>query len=1244
MRAAFLTTRPLTTSLLTIGLLALAACTAPPESAYVSGGGTATSVAIGRTAAGEECRLARSGAGGDVLCGEWSSPSARIRATEAAAPLEAAEAARAGLAARLDCAAPRPTTALGGQPAALMDCRRRAGGWPAFALTVRSGNRTWLAEGVLPAYAAAEQSIGVLGGSIRPDAAPLPSAALDAMIRRMAREAVTSGDIGRYEGLMQAGRDANQAERFVAAETAYRAALTLQERALGGNAPDTFQPMALLALQLSNQGRYPEAEVLFARAAALAPRAADPLATAAIAHYRGLHEANRGRADPALALLSQAGGAYARYAPPPTPGAPAVVTDPIASRALIGLIETRRNSAAILRAAGRAAEAEAASAEAARLARSAAGSDADIILARVSRTGGSIAAGGGGNLAAADRAYATAADRFARGVPRSRPLADTLLLRAASLSPAAAAGPCRDAVAILTNLREGTSPARIAPCVDAFAAAGTPEGLADAFGAAQLAQGNVTAVQIARAAARLAAGARDPAVAEALRRREAADRDLSARYRERDEAAADGRPLDALNARIAEAETAAAEADAAAQSAAPGYAQLVASVSPARDVMAALAPGEAMVLTTLPPDRRGWTFLLLDGQIHAGRVGADTPAVAAAVARLRASVESGAADKPFDAAAAYAVHAAIFSGVAEPLSRARALVAVPEGPLLSIPYGVLVTEAPSRPTGHEGASFLLARLPVAHVPAASSLVAIRRAGPSRAARPWFGFGDPRPVPQAVAARAFPAQPACGQALSSLAPLPASAIELAAAREVTGATTADLRLGPAFTASSVRNTRLSDYRVLHFATHGVLPSDLTCLTEPAIIATPLPDASGALVTAGTILDLDLDADLVVLSACNSGGGVAAGESLSTLARAFFFGGARGLLVTHWYVNDVAAARVAAFTLRNTRAGDPPAEALRRAQLDLLRVPGAGHPALWAPFALIGPGPSAPTRTATGARPRDERRGPPLSEAPDGRATALHLEHRPAPPWIAASAPTFRSAVECTGLLVAVPCYGGMVTAATLRGLLDTQRAALSLGLPVAVATTTNESLVPRARNALAAAFLASSASHLLFVDADIGFGADAVLRLLGHARPVAGGLYRAKTEAREEWVAAFPTGQGGRPEPARRDPRTGAVEVAALGTGFLLLHRSVLERLAEALPEIRYRTAGGAEGGHAHAFFEAGIEPGAAAGEGRYLSEDYLFCARWRALGGEVWCDPAILLEHHGQVRLSGDPASLFAPA
>jgi len=974
-------------------ILGLGACAAPPPSAYVgaASGDAGALLSVGQTSAGEECRLARTGSGGDILCGDWASPSVRVRTVEQAAPRSAAENARLALNSGLECDAPRDTTALGGQPAAVMDCRRRVGGWPAFILAVPSGGRMWLAEGVLPAHAVAERGIGILSGRITAQSAPVPSAGLDQLAQRLARAAFATGDISRFEGLMAVGRDANQAERFVAAETAYRAALALQERSLGADSADRFLPMALLALQLSNQGRFPDAEALLSRAAALAPRAADPLAPALLAHYRGLHAANRGRNDAALALFAESGAAYTAWVPPELRGGrraglpPPVFTDPLASRALMGMVETRRNSAAVLRAAGRLPEAELASAAAQALA--SVGGDAvgaDVINARLARTGGAVTSGAG-DAAGAERDFARAATRFARGIPRSRPLADTLLLRAANVGGTQAVALCRDAIEILRTLREGTTASRIAPCVDGFIALGTPAGLAEAFEAAQLAQGGVTTTQIATAAARLTAGARDPAVGDALRRREAADRLLATRYRERDAAAAEGGRTDlgALNARIAEAEMALAEADAAAQSAAPGFAQLVQSVASTAEVLAALLPGEALVTTTLPPNTRGWTFVLLDGEISAGRAGDDTSQIAELVTRIRAGVASGNANGTFDAQAAYRLHEALFANVAQAYGRARTLVVLPEGPLLSLPYGVLVTAAPPKADGHEGAAFLLQRLAISHVPAASSLVTLRRAGVSAAPRPWFGFGDPRPVPAGFAARSFPAAPDCGRGLSGLTALPASAIELRAAQQLMGAAVTDVRVGSAFTMAAVRAAPLRQYRVLHFATHAVLPSDLTCLNEPALIASATgPDASQAIITAGAILDLDLDADLVVLSACNSGGGAAAGESLSTLARAFFFSGARGLLVTHWYVNDAAAARVAVFTLRNIRAGDAPAEALRKAQLSLMRVAGGAHPALWAPFAMIGPGPGAQPGGGPGLRQAE-----PLGAHQAGRIAAL-----------------------------------------------------------------------------------------------------------------------------------------------------------------------------------------------------------------------------------------------------------------
>jgi CHAT domain-containing protein len=976
-----LTLRPALLSLL------LAGCIAPPPEAYVPGGSSASAaqaVPIGSNARGEACRMLRSGDTADVFCGEWTSPSARVRRV-AAAPVPALAAQTAAAqAARMSCDAPATTTVLGGQPAALLNCRRHVGGWPAFALVTTAGGNGYEAEGVLPALPAAERAIGILGGLASPTGTLPPSAALDMMAARLARQSFGANDLAQYEQLMTLGRDANQAERFVAAETAYRGALAAQERMLGAGSPDSFGPMVRLALQLSNQGRYPEAEAMFARAAPLATRASDPLARAQLAHYRGLHEANRRQADAALAELSRAEGLYGAVVSPELRAGGAAtrsgafqaggaVVDPIAARGLVGLVEVQRNRAAVLRGAGRVQEAEVASAAAAQLAAVGPGlPGADMIAARVARTSGAVA-DSAGSPGRATGFFASSAARFARGVPRSRPYADTLLLQAAAAADAGASGrsildPCRRAATVLRDLREGTSARAMAPCVDAFArSAGRDDQalLAEAFEAAQLAQGSVTTTQIARAAARLSESSRNPAAAEAIRQRDEAGRQLATLYRARDEASVaagrgGGPSVQEIDTRIAAAQDALTDADQAAQTAAPGFAQLLQSVSSAAEVFAQLEPGEALTSVFLPPEGNGWTFVLRDGRISAGRIGVTGAQMDALVTQLRGTLEDGNGEKPFAAGTAHEIYRALFAEVAAPIAEARRLLVVPSGQLLSVPFGVLVDAPPPAPTGHDNVSFLLARMPIAHVPAPSSLVALRRAGASRASQPWFGFGAPTPVPLAQAVRTFPASAQCGRLLASLPALATAGLELQASGQLMGASARDIRAGSAFTAEAVRRASLRDFRVLHFATHGLMPGELSCLQEATIIASPTPgapNASNALLTAGVVLELELDADVVILSACNSGGG-SAGESLSSLARSIFYAGARSLMVTHWYLNDAAATRIIAFSLRNLQQGQGMAEALRNAQLDLARnVPGGGHPALWGAFALVGPGPSA-----------------------------------------------------------------------------------------------------------------------------------------------------------------------------------------------------------------------------------------------------------------------------------------------
>jgi CHAT domain-containing protein len=170
-----------------------------------------------------------------------------------------------------------------------------------------------------------------------------------------------------------------------------------------------------------------------------------------------------------------------------------------------------------------------------------------------------------------------------------------------------------------------------------------------------------------------------------------------------------------------------------------------------------------------------------------------------------------------------------------------------------------------------------------------------------------------------------------------------------------------------TESAVKNAALERYQIVHFATHGLLASETKkasgSLQEPALLLTPPPaptELDDGLLTASEIAQLKLNADWVVLSACNTAGaGGGSGEALSGLARAFFYAGARALLVSHWAVDSDAAVLLTtrAFAELKQSPAIGRAEALRRAMQAVIQDrsrPEAAHPTFWAPFVVVGEG--------------------------------------------------------------------------------------------------------------------------------------------------------------------------------------------------------------------------------------------------------------------------------------------------
>jgi len=162
---------------------------------------------------------------------------------------------------------------------------------------------------------------------------------------------------------------------------------------------------------------------------------------------------------------------------------------------------------------------------------------------------------------------------------------------------------------------------------------------------------------------------------------------------------------------------------------------------------------------------------------------------------------------------------------------------------------------------------------------------------------------------------------------------------------------------------VKAMSLKDYRILAFATHALVAGELAGLSEPALVLTPPSRGTkldDGLLTASEVAQLKLDADWVILSACNtaSSDGTPGAEGLSGLAKAFFYAGSRALLVSHWPVaSDAAVAITTRMLVEARKPGIGRAEALRRAMLALIqdeKNPQYAHPYYWAPFVVVGEG--------------------------------------------------------------------------------------------------------------------------------------------------------------------------------------------------------------------------------------------------------------------------------------------------
>ena len=461
----------------------------------------------------------------------------------------------------------------------------------------------------------------------------------------------------------------------------------------------------------------------------------------------------------------------------------------------------------------------------------------------------------------------------------------------------------------------------------------------------------------------------------------------------------------------------------------PGYANLV-DPKPATiiDAQRSLRNGEALIAMFAAEERSFVWAVPREGRASFAVVPMTQAKLVEEVAALRRALDVGdvllTRMPRFDLALAYDLYRQFIRPVEGAWKSAQSLLIAPHGALGQLPFALLPTEPAQLPASGEvlfeeykKVPWLIRMAAVTQLPSVATLTALRSLPAASSDRRAFaGFGDPwfsneqaaqaskeaslapaastrgvglrnltiakvaaPPVAEAIDGAEVPLPPSApavinSSTLAQLARLPDTAEEIREIAQALHADSAqDVFLGARASKRTIKTTDLSRRRIIAFATHGLVPGDLNGLAQPAL-ALSAPEVTGdsgddGLLTMEEVLGLKLNADWVVLSACNTGTGDGAGsEAVSGLGRAFFYAGARALLVSNWPVETVSA-RLLTTRLFRHQAENPGltrAEALRRSMLDLLDGPGFldpaskrtlysyAHPMFWAPFSLVGDG--------------------------------------------------------------------------------------------------------------------------------------------------------------------------------------------------------------------------------------------------------------------------------------------------
>jgi CHAT domain-containing protein len=458
----------------------------------------------------------------------------------------------------------------------------------------------------------------------------------------------------------------------------------------------------------------------------------------------------------------------------------------------------------------------------------------------------------------------------------------------------------------------------------------------------------------------------------------------------------DGAVLERLKEKLQRTETARADVLKRIQTQEPAYFQLLGGgVAGADKLATVLRPNESYVSIT--PTQRGVLVLAINEKKQRKAHFADLPTekLKELSRRLRATVDFSAAKPgmavaPFDFETAHLLYQKLLSPIASIFAGKGLMIASVGGELATLPLGLWTTATfvpaltPIAYASYQQAPWLASSKDISYVPSATALVALRDARERTSApEPFVGFGDPdfavQPKVQETSADAVPTRASqrvlrlADADLLSLNPLPDSMPAIPALPETREEVTSiakmlqsdpskSLYLGGRASRSNALHQDLSRYRMLAFATHGLIPGDVPGLNQPAL-AMSTSDPSGFLLTAQDILNMRLNADWVILSACNSGAAEGAGaEALTGLGRSFFYAGSRAIYVTQWPVESESAKQLVIKTIELFQAqGMGRAEAANAAMRHVMangtmilgqQKISYAHPSFWAPYMLVG----------------------------------------------------------------------------------------------------------------------------------------------------------------------------------------------------------------------------------------------------------------------------------------------------